>query len=162
MCGYALESSCYLIYKLRNKLLHVYFRLMAAIFDLPVIPTSESIHNSPTVLLDPENVEVAVGISLISYMQADLYVVAYVLPVDGGHLWFTSHPDVGEYPYMCRVFAGPQKLGVAVWNLVISRPNHDIKFASGLTAAILILVGVVWNLLNPKTLEIMCLWFPTD
>ena len=32
----------------------MYFRLMAAIFDLPVTPTSESIHNSPTVLLVPK------------------------------------------------------------------------------------------------------------
>ena len=52
------------------------FRLMAAIFDLLITPMSESIQTSITVLLDPENVEVAVGILLLSYLQADIYVTA--------------------------------------------------------------------------------------
>ena len=54
-------------------------------FDLPVKPTSESIHTSPTVLLGPENVGVAVGIWLLSHIQTEKYVAAYVLPVNGGH-----------------------------------------------------------------------------
>jgi len=49
-----LESRFYLIYKLRYRLLHMYFRLMAAIFDLPVTPTSKGIRTSLTVLLDPK------------------------------------------------------------------------------------------------------------
>ena len=36
---------------------------------------------SPTVLLDPVNVGIAVGISLLSFIQAEIYVIAYVLPV---------------------------------------------------------------------------------
>ena len=32
----------------------MYFRLMAAIFDLPLPPMSNSVHTSPTELLDPE------------------------------------------------------------------------------------------------------------
>ena len=64
----------------------MYFRLMAAIFDLSVTPTSESIHNSSTVLLDPENVKVAAGISLPSYTQAEIYDITCVLPVSGSHL----------------------------------------------------------------------------
>ena len=47
----------------------MYFRLMAAIFDLPVTPTSESISNSLTVLLDPKIVEVTVGIPLPATIQ---------------------------------------------------------------------------------------------
>jgi len=45
------------VYKPRYWLLHMYFRLMAAIFDLPVTLTSESIRIRPgcSVLLDPEN-----------------------------------------------------------------------------------------------------------
>ena len=54
----------------------MYFRLMAAMFDLLVTPTSESMLTSPTVLLDSENVEVAVGL-LISYIQAGIYDNAY-------------------------------------------------------------------------------------
>ena len=50
----------------------MYFRLMAAIFDLPVTPTSESTYDSSTMLLDPENMGVADGISLLSYIQAEI------------------------------------------------------------------------------------------
>ena len=45
---------------------------MAAIFDFQVTLTLESINNSPTVLVDPENVGVAVGISLLSHLQAEI------------------------------------------------------------------------------------------
>ena len=75
----------------------MYFRLMAAIFDLPVTMTSESLYYSPTVLLDPENLGVIVGISLLSHFEAEIYDIAFVVPVNGGHLLFTSHPDVGKY-----------------------------------------------------------------
>ena len=67
----------------------MYFRLMVAIFDLLVTPTSKSIYSNSTVLLDPENVGVAAGISLLSCIQTELYDIAYVLPVNGGHLRFT-------------------------------------------------------------------------
>ena len=59
---------------------------MAAIFNLPVIPTSGDIRTSLTVLLDTENVGVAVGIPLLSRIRAEIYVIAYVLPVSGRHL----------------------------------------------------------------------------
>ena len=49
---------------------------MAAIFDFPVALTSENIHNNPTVLLDPENMGVAAGISLLSYIEAEIYDIA--------------------------------------------------------------------------------------
>ena len=44
----------------------MYFRLLAAIFDLLVSPTSEGVRTNLTVLLDLENVGVAVGISLVT------------------------------------------------------------------------------------------------
>ena len=59
---------------------------MAAIFDLLVTPISERIHTSFTVLLDPDNVGLADGILLLSYIQAKIYDIAYVLPVNGCHL----------------------------------------------------------------------------
>ena len=64
----------------------MYFRLIAAIFEYPLIVTSESIHTSPTVLMDPEYVGVAVGIWLLSYIQAEIYDMADVLPVNGIHV----------------------------------------------------------------------------
>jgi hypothetical protein len=38
----------------------------AAIFDLPLTLTSDSMYTSPAVLLDPENMGIGVGISLLS------------------------------------------------------------------------------------------------
>jgi hypothetical protein len=70
----------------------------------------------------PQNVGVAVGISLLSYIQAEIYVIAYVLLVNGGHLLFTSHPT--SSPNMSKYVA------VSVGNLVISRSNYDILFMS--------------------------------
>ena len=58
----------------------MYFRYIAAIFGLPVTPTSEIIYINPSVLLDPENVWVAVGISLLSGAQAELYVFKVYRP----------------------------------------------------------------------------------
>jgi len=49
---------------------------MAAIFDFQVTPTSESLYSSPTVLVDPENVGVAVEISLLSHIQAEIQDIA--------------------------------------------------------------------------------------
>jgi hypothetical protein len=49
-------------------------------------PRCQSIQPSLIVLLDPGNVGVAVGISLLSYIQAEIYVTAYVLPVNGSHV----------------------------------------------------------------------------
>jgi hypothetical protein len=40
--------------------------VQAAIFDLPFTLTSDSMCNSPAVLLDPENVGIYVGVSLLS------------------------------------------------------------------------------------------------
>ena len=71
---------------LRYRILRMYFRFMAAICELPVTPTSEGIHNSFTVLLDTANVGVADGISLLSHIEAEIYDIANLLPVNGGHL----------------------------------------------------------------------------
>ena len=53
------------------------------VFNLRVTPTSESIHICPVVLLDPENEEVTVEISLPATIQ-DLQSELQVFPV--------SHP----------------------------------------------------------------------
>ena len=91
---------------------------MAAMIDLPVTPRSESTNTSPTVLLDPENVRVAVGISLISHIQAEIQDIAFVLPVNGGHLRFTSYADIVKCLQFHRV-AGPRNCARGSrWNFV--------------------------------------------
>ena len=65
----------------------MYVRLMAAIFDLPVTLSMESIHVDHSMLLNLlglENVVLTVGNSLLSCLQPEIFVVAYALPVNGG------------------------------------------------------------------------------
>jgi len=54
---------------------------MAVIFELLITLTSKRICISRSVLLDPENVGVAIGISSLSCTQAKIFVIAYVHPV---------------------------------------------------------------------------------
>ena len=74
--------------------------LMAAIFDLQHTQTSDSIHTGLIMLPDPENMGIsnellfyhsnslgiAVRIPLLSRIRAEIYVISYLLPVNGGHL----------------------------------------------------------------------------
>ena len=90
-------------------------------FDQPLQPvalTSNNIHNSPTVLLGPEHVAVAAGISLLSCIYTEIYDIAYVLPVNGGHLQFTGYADIGEYPQKSHRVAGPRECSRSRWNFV--------------------------------------------
>ena len=50
----------------------MHFRFMVAMFDLSVTPTSKSIHTSLAMLQIPENVGVAVEISLLSNIEAEI------------------------------------------------------------------------------------------
>jgi len=62
---------------------------MPAIFDLKLRMTSDSIYTDLVVLPDG----VVVGISMLSRKQAEMCVISYALPIHGGHLWFSAHPD---------------------------------------------------------------------
>jgi hypothetical protein len=91
---------------------------MAAIFDLSLNHTSGSIRDSLVVLSDLENMGMAVEISLLSCIEVEICVISYLLLVNGRHLAFNSHPDVGEYPHKSHRAAGPRKCGGSPWNFV--------------------------------------------
>ena len=63
----------------------MHFRLMAAIFDFRNTKTSDSIPNSLFVLPDPENMGTAVENSLLSCIEAEIYVNSFLLPVNDRH-----------------------------------------------------------------------------
>jgi len=71
---------------MRHTWLYSHFQFMDAIFDLPQTLLWESSHVSSTVLLDHENVKVAVGISLLSYILTEVYGIVYPLSVHGPSL----------------------------------------------------------------------------
>ena len=55
-------------------------------FDFRHARTSDSIPTSLSVLPDSENMGIAVGISLLSCIEAEIYVMSVLLPVNGRHL----------------------------------------------------------------------------
>ena len=59
---------------------------MAAIFDLPLTPMSESVHTTTAKLLEPENVGLAVGISLLTSIEAEILRYFICTCGNGGHL----------------------------------------------------------------------------
>ena len=81
-----LEFRCYRIWKLRYTLCHIYFRLQATVFEFSEIHTSDSSRSSLIMYFDPENMAIAVGISLLSCIRAEIYVISSLLLVNGRHL----------------------------------------------------------------------------
>jgi len=59
-------------------LLHIHFRLQAAIFDFLLTPTNCNIYLSPVVLTDIENIGIVVGISLLSYIYKLRYTLFHI------------------------------------------------------------------------------------
>ena len=72
---------------------------MAAIFHFRHIQMSDSIHTSLSVLPDPENMGIAAGISLLSCVGVEIYVMSFLLSVNGRHLRFPTKPDVRQFPH---------------------------------------------------------------
>jgi len=78
---------------------------------------------------DPENMGIAVGISLVSRVQTEIYVISYVLPVYGRRLWFPTHPDVRQYCMVqsCCLTGWPRKHKYSGWNFVAI--THMLRYA---------------------------------
>jgi len=69
---------------------------MAAIFDFSLISTFDSLRSSLVVSPDLENMGIAVEISLLSCIEAEIHVISYLLPVNGSHLKFLFFPNMGH------------------------------------------------------------------
>jgi len=54
--------------------------------NLPQTLAWKRIRISQVMMLDAKNIHIAVGISLLSRIQAEIYVIPYPLPVIGRHL----------------------------------------------------------------------------
>ena len=66
------------------KMTSVNRKLMYAILDSSQIHTSSSLCSSLVLLSDPKNMGIAVGVSLLSSVQAEIYDITHVLAVNGG------------------------------------------------------------------------------
>ena len=77
----------------------MYFRFKGTMFDFRHTQTSDNIPTSLSVLPDPENMGLAVGIALLLCIEAEIYVLSVLLPVNSRHLRFLTYSDVGQYSH---------------------------------------------------------------
>jgi len=71
---------------------------------------------------------VAVWISLLSCIRAEIYVNSYQLPVTGRHLCFTTYPDIGQHYQQFIPVVWPRKHGCSRWNVfAIMFTSWDIR-----------------------------------
>ena len=68
----SLQFRCNVVYKLRYWVSSNVLPAMAVMSDLPLTLMSESVLTIPAVLLDPQNVCVAFGISLLPCIEAEI------------------------------------------------------------------------------------------
>ena len=104
----------------------MYFRLLAAMFDLPVTSTSESMHTSITVLLDSDNVGVIFGISLLSDMEAEILRFFISTSGNGGHFDLPLIPNSESVHTNTTKLLDPENVGVATGTSLVSFLEAEI------------------------------------
>jgi len=105
--------------------------ISARMHDSNEIPTTAQTWNcipsSLSVLPDPRNMSVAVGISLLSCIRAEVYVISYLLPVNGRHLWFTTNPNTEQHFYFLLRLLWHWKRVIAVEIVLLSCIFAEIR-----------------------------------
>ena len=87
---------------------------MAAIIDYPLIHASGNLLSSLVVLPGPENKVIAVGISLLSCLQAELYVISYDFRLMGAIFEFRHTQTSDSHPTSLSVLPDSENTGKAV------------------------------------------------
>ena len=78
------------------KMASVNRKLICTIFDSQQIHASSSLRSSLALLPDPENMGTAVGISWLWCIEAELYVMSFLPPVNGRQLLCTIHSYIRQ------------------------------------------------------------------
>jgi len=79
---------------------------------------------------DLENISIAIGILLVSCIQAEIYVNPYSLPVSGRHLRFLTYPDTRQYSDQSSRVVWHRKRRYSRWNcVVIPHMSWDICYS---------------------------------
>ena len=76
-------------------------RLMAAIFDFRHAQTLDSIPTSLLMLPDPEKMGTDVGILLLSWLKAQIYIISHLLPVLSRHIGYLVRATLIRTPPSC-------------------------------------------------------------
>ena len=110
------------------------------VFWLPV--WSHSVDNTFIEKLDPENVGVAFGISVLLHLGTEIWV--YFLS-GSRHVWYLTSGFILQCWQQLHWKAEPQKCGCNIWNFVCISPNTWDISTSCLAAAMLDFWLPVWS-----------------
>jgi len=75
---------------------------------------------------NPRYMGLAVGISLLSCIRAEIYVISYPIPVNGRHLCFTTYPDIGQHFSCVYLLSDPGNMVVAAGISLLSCLRAEI------------------------------------
>ena len=70
----------------------------------------------------------SVGISLLSCIRVEMYVMSYLLPVDGCHRRFTIYQDVDQYSH--STLPDPENMGLVVEKSFLSCMQAEMYVTS--------------------------------
>jgi len=114
---YPLEFRFYHEYKVRYKLFRNHFHLQTAIWFL-THPDIRPYLDQSSRVVDIKNIDMSVGVVLISRIQAEIYVIPYSLSVKCRHLWFPTHPEKWQCLNQSGCVAWRRKHRYSRWNCV--------------------------------------------
>ena len=110
---------------------------MAAIFHFRHTQETNSLLTSLFVLPYSGNKGVALEISLLSCIEAELYVISFPLPVNGSHLLFPTYPDIWQSLHLSPRAASVRSYGLTVGLSLPSCKLAEIRETTFFSAAIL-------------------------
>ena len=116
----SLEFHSYLVQKPRYK----YFRFSGRHLEFFLLPvTSGSIGTSAVRFLDPENIGLAIGILMLSRLEAEIQVLTVLV---SAILNLPTSGYIGQYRHQCHLVPGPRNHRFSRWNFVsiLSRTVH--------------------------------------
>jgi len=100
-------------------LFHIYFLFQAAIFDFSLTPTKGPYLDQSSRIAGHRKLSITVGMLCLSCVQAEIYVISYLPPVSGHHLWFLTHSiDKRQYLNQPSRVAWHWKHRYSRWNFV--------------------------------------------
>ena len=121
-------------------------KLICTIIDSSQIHTASSLRSSLVVLPNSKNMGIAVEMSLLSCIQAEMYAIPYLRPVMAANFDSSQIHKSGSFAQRSRRVARLQNMAINnCWKFVAISPGSGDIDTSGLEAAILDSPHPVWS-----------------
>ena len=108
------------------KMASVNRKLIGSIFDFSQIHTSSSLRSSLAVLPDSENMRIAVSISLLSCIRAEIHAIPYILPAMAAILYLQHTQTSDRILTSLFVLPDSENMGITIGILFLSHLEAEI------------------------------------